>query len=130
MRGFAPFAAEVDGTFAGVVGLSVPGFEAPFTPCVEIMWRLLPQFWGRGYATEAAAAVLATAFETLGLPEVVAFATTGNLPSIRVMEKIGMIRDADGDFDQPQVSDSRLRRHVLYRARPTSCTSTKDRISS
>ena len=116
-RGFAPYAAEIGGTFAGVVGLSVPGFEAPFTPCVEILWRLRRQFWGRGYATEAAAAVLAMAFDSLALPEVLAFATVANRKSTRVMEKIGMTRDVNGDFDHPLVAEPHLRRHVLYRAK-------------
>ena len=114
-RGFGVYAAELSGIFAGVVGLSVPSFEAHFTPCVEILWRLLPDYWGQGYATEAAASVLAMAFETLALNEIVAFATTGNHKSIRVMEKIGMQRDVNGDFDHPLVSQAGLRRYVLYR---------------
>ena len=71
-RGFGLFAAELreTGSFIGFVGLSVPAFEAHFTPCVEIGWRLAREFWGLGYATEGAYAVLRLAFMSLELPEV------------------------------------------------------------
>ncbi len=115
-RGFGVYTAEVSGDFAGVVGLSVPTFQAPFIPCVEILWRLFPQFWGKGLASEAAGAVLQMAFHTLELQEVVAFTAAIHEKSIRVMERIGMKRDVAGDFDHPRVEDPRLRRHVLYRS--------------
>ncbi len=117
-RGFGIYALECDVGFAGIVGLSVPAFDASFTPCVEILWRLLPRFWGRGLVSEAGAAVLKMAFQTLRMPEVVAFAAAGNVRSIRVMEQIGMEGDRQKYFDHPAVADIRLRRHVLYRARP------------
>jgi RimJ/RimL family protein N-acetyltransferase len=72
-RGFGTYAVEFETDFAGVIGLSVPSFEAPFTPCVEILWRLRPHFWGKGIAAEGAAAILDLAFRTLLLREVVAF---------------------------------------------------------
>jgi RimJ/RimL family protein N-acetyltransferase len=55
-HGFGLFAAEVreSGLFAGFVGLAVPEFTAPFTPCVEIGWRLACEYWGKGLATEGA----------------------------------------------------------------------------
>lgn len=115
-RGFGVYAVESGGAFAGITGLSMPGFEAHFTPAVEILWRLAYPFWGKGFASEAAGAVLRMAFETLGLAEVVAFAVADNARSIRVMEKIGMKRDPAGDFDHPAVRQAALRRHVLYRA--------------
>ncbi len=115
-RGFGVYAVEVQGGFAGIVGLSVPEFQAHFTPCVEILWRLVRSFWGMGLASEAAAAVLAMAFQNLMLEQVVAFTATANLRSIRVMERIGMRRDLEGDFDHPCVEEPRLKRHVLYRA--------------
>jgi len=117
-HGFGLWALEVPGAwrFAGFVGLAVPHFEAPFTPCVEIGWRLARETWGHGYAPEAARAVLAHAFEKLGLEEIVSFTTLANTPSRRVMEKIGMHRDPAEDFDHPQLaSGDPLRRHVLYR---------------
>ena len=97
--------------FAGFVGLSVPRFEANFTPCVEMGWRLAADAWGHGYATEAARAALAFGFGELGLREIVSFTVPHNLRSRRVMEKIGMTRDPAGDFDHPTVGT----RHVLYR---------------
>jgi RimJ/RimL family protein N-acetyltransferase len=116
-RGFGLYAVEVaeGGEFAGIVGLSVPTFKASFTPCVEILWRLPRLHWGKGYATEAATAVLNVAFTQLQLDEVVAFTTRDNLRSMRVMERIGMSRDIDGDFDHPRVEAPALRPHVLYR---------------
>jgi RimJ/RimL family protein N-acetyltransferase len=115
-RGFGVYALEVSGEFAGVVGLLVPSFEAHFTPAVEVLWRLVPAFWGRGLATEAARAVLDMAFETLDLVEIVAFATVQNTRSIRVMERLGMRRDREPFFDHPDLPGHHLQQHVLYRA--------------
>ena len=115
---FGPWAAEMKATgeFAGFIGLSVPRFEAHFTPCVEIGWRLAARFWNQGLATEGARAVLRFGFVTLGLEEIVSFTTTDNLASRRVMEKIGMRRDPADDFDHPGLGEGHpLRRHVLYR---------------
>lgn len=100
----------------GYVGLSVPTFEASFTPCVEIGWRLASTAWGRGFATEAAREVLAWGFGHYHLPEIVSFTTERNARSRRVMEKIGMSRTPSEDFDHPRL-DARnpLRPHVLYR---------------
>jgi ribosomal-protein-alanine N-acetyltransferase len=117
-RGFGVYALEAQGEFAGIVGLNVPEFQARFTPCVEILWRLVQSFWGRGLASEAAAAVLTMAFQELQLPEVLAFAAVGNVRSIKVMERIGMRRDLAGDFDHPCVGEPRFKRHVLYRVSP------------
>ncbi len=115
-RGFGIYAMEYQSSFAGIVGLSVPSFEAHFTPCVEILWRLLPQYWARGFASESAEAVLMLAHETLAISEVVAFTAVENVRSIRVMERIGMQRDWTGDFNHPAVQTPRLERHVLYRS--------------
>jgi RimJ/RimL family protein N-acetyltransferase len=118
-RGFGLFAAELrdSGEFIGYIGLSVPSFEAAFTPCVEIGWRLAADRWGRGLATEGAGAVLQWGFESLALPEIVSFTVPGNLRSRRVMEKIGMTRDENADFDHPLIPPAHpLRNHVLYRA--------------
>jgi RimJ/RimL family protein N-acetyltransferase len=97
--------------------LSVPSFKAHFTPTVEILWRLDPRLWGRGLVTLAAREVLNLVFAELGLEEVVAFAVVRNQRSIRVMERLEMKRYSEPFFDHPGVSDERLRRHVLYRAR-------------
>jgi ribosomal-protein-alanine N-acetyltransferase len=117
-HGFGPWAVEIPGvaSFAGFVGPSVPGFPAHFTPCVEIGWRLAAAHRGRGYATEAARAVLAHAFGALGLREVVSFTVPANAASRRVMEKLGMTRDPADDFDHPALPDGHpRRRHLRYR---------------
>ncbi|WP_299034862.1 GNAT family N-acetyltransferase [uncultured Pseudokineococcus sp.] len=107
---------EDAGRFAGFTGLAVPRFEAAFTPCVEIGWRLTPWSWGRGYATEAARAALGVAFEDVALEEVVSFTAATNTRSRAVMERLGMRRDPDDDFDHPNLPPGhRLRRHVLHR---------------
>ncbi len=117
-HGFGLWALEIPGVapFAGFVGLSIPRFQAHFTPCVEIGWRLAAERWGHGYATEAARAALDFGFEEIGLEEVLSFTVPGNLRSRRVMERIGMVHDAAGEFDHPALPEGhRLRRHVLYR---------------
>lgn len=106
---------ERDGTpFIGFVGLARQTFEAPFTPCVEVGWRLARPFWGQGYATEAAEGVLRYAFDVLCLDEVVSMTSRENLPSLRVMQKLGMRWVCD--FDHPRVPEGHpLRPHVLLR---------------
>jgi RimJ/RimL family protein N-acetyltransferase len=119
--GFGLWAVEVRKTaeFIGFVGLSSPTWEAAFTPCTEIGWRIARSAWGHGYATEAANAALATAFGPAGLHEIVSFTTTGNMRSQHVMQRIGMTRDPSEDFDHARVPAGPLRRHVLYRIRRT-----------
>jgi RimJ/RimL family protein N-acetyltransferase len=115
-RGWGVWAVELSATreFIGCVGLSVPSFEADFTPCTEILWRLTRPSWGHGYATEAARECLRFAFATLVLPEVVSFTATGNARSRAVMERLGM-RYA-GEFEHPRLPAGHpLRPHVLYR---------------
>jgi RimJ/RimL family protein N-acetyltransferase len=103
------------GQFIGFIGLNCPAWEASFTPCVEIGWRLAAAFWGKGYATEGAKAALDYAFKRLQLQEVVAFTVPDNIRSRRVMEKIGMIHDVDGDFMHPKVDPLHpFARHVFY----------------
>ena len=102
--------------FIGFAGLARPRFEAPFTPCVEIGWRLAEAHWGQGLATEAAQAVLAHAFGPLALEALVSFTATQNLASARVMQKLGMVRDPAGDFEHPALPRGHpLRPHLLYR---------------
>lgn len=117
-HGFGAWAVEVPRVteFAGFIGLAIPSFEARFTPCVEIGWRLAREHWGRGYATEGARAALAFGFEQLDLAEIVSFTAVANQRSRTVMERIGMRRDPSDDFDHPELPpDHPLRRHVLYR---------------
>jgi RimJ/RimL family protein N-acetyltransferase len=104
------------GIFAGMVGLHRVRPELPCAPAVEVGWRLHPDHWGHGYASEAARAALDYGFERGGLDQIVAFTTTRNVRSQAVMERIGMRRDPEGDFDHPGLpAGSPLRRHVLYR---------------
>jgi RimJ/RimL family protein N-acetyltransferase len=100
----------------GFVGLWNPPWQAPFTPCVEIGWRLGSQYWGQGYAVEAATAVLNYGFNCINFPELVSFTVPLNIRSLRVMEKIGMKRDFKGDFAHPKLPLAHpLSQHVLYR---------------
>ena len=117
-HGFGWWPAELKetGAFIGFIGLAVPYFEAHFTPCVEIGWRLAAEHWGRGLATEGARAALRYGFEELGLREIVSFTVPANVRSRRVMEKLGMTRNPADDFDHPRIPEGHpLRRHVLYR---------------
>jgi RimJ/RimL family protein N-acetyltransferase len=115
-NGFGWFAVEVraTGEFIGLAGLDEVDEEMPFTG-VEIGWRLPRAAWGHGYATEAARAVLAFGFETVGLDEILALTTATNLRSQAVMRRIGMTRDPADDFDDPTVPDGPLRPNVLHR---------------
>ncbi len=104
--------------FIGFVGLSTVHFDAAFTPAVEVGWRLAREHWGRGYAPEAARAAIGHGFDVLGLDEIVSFTVPANTNSRRVMEKVGMRRDPDGDFVHPALPDGHpLGPHVLYRIR-------------
>ena len=119
-HGFTLFAAEArdTGRMIGYIGFLVPSFVAHFTPCVEIGWRLAPDSWGQGLATEGARASVDYGFSTLGLREIVSFTVPANVRSRRVMEKLGMTRDPEEDFDHPRLPPGHpLRRHVLYRLR-------------
>jgi RimJ/RimL family protein N-acetyltransferase len=121
-RGYGPWAAELPGVvpFIGFVGLAVPRFQAHFTPCVEVGWRLAAEHWGQGYAQEGARAALDHAFGPAGLAEVVSMTVPGNWRSRRVMESLGMYRVPEDDFDHPLMPHGHpLRRHVLYRLRAT-----------
>jgi RimJ/RimL family protein N-acetyltransferase len=118
--GYGLWCVDLAGEPIGFTGLAVPWFRDG----VEIGWRIRSPFWGKGYAPEAARACLTYAFDVVGLDEVISFTAATNDRSRRVMEKLGMLRDEEGDFDHPGVPEaSPLRPHVLYRlprpARPT-----------
>lgn len=117
-EGHGLWAVQVSGSadFAGFVGLTRPTFDAHFTPCVEIGWRIAFEHWGQGYATEAARAVAAHAFGPLALQEIVAFTAVANTRSRRVMERLGMRHVPADDFEHPCLPEGHpLRMHVLYR---------------
>lgn len=114
-HGWGLYAVELKATgeFIGFIGLHVhpPEFEIADAP--EIGWRLLPQYWHQGYATEGAKAVLKHAFRNLRLDKVISFTVRLNTPSERVMQRIGMQKIRE--FNHPLVpAEHRLNRHVLY----------------
>jgi RimJ/RimL family protein N-acetyltransferase len=114
-RGWGIWAVDLDTAFIGFVGLHVPDGSLPFSPCVEIAWRLAFDHWHKGYATEAATAALQVGFEQLRLPEIVSFTSVYNQRSQAVMQRLGMRRD-NQTFQHPAVpAGNRLREHVLYR---------------
>ena len=96
--GFFALQTKADGQPIGFAGLSLVNFAALPAGTVEIGWRLGADFWGRGYATEAARELLRLGFEDRGLDEIVSFAVPANTRSIRVMERLGMQRREDLDF--------------------------------
>lgn len=101
------------GEFVGFIGFHRAAFQAEFTPCVEIGWRLKRSAWGKGYATEGAKACLAYAFKNRLFDKVYSFTAKINRRSENVMKKIGM--EKLGEFPHPNVPvDSPLRDHVLY----------------
>lgn len=117
-KGWGFWAVEVksSGKFIGYVGLHEPSHALPFTPCVEIAWRLSKESWGKGYATEAAKEALRFGFETLALDEILSFTAVINQPSRAVMERLGMRYCTEADFEHPAVAvGSTLREHVVYR---------------
>ena len=118
-RDFGRWGMEIVGVseFAGFTGLNVPRYKTPFTPCVEIGWRLAFDYWGHGYASEAALAVLTYGHEQLALREIVAFTAEINLRSQRVMDRIGMRFCPEESFEHPLIPvGDRLSKHVLYRS--------------
>jgi RimJ/RimL family protein N-acetyltransferase len=117
-RGYGMWAVEVVGqaSFIGFLGLASPRFEAPFTPCVEVGWRLARAHWDKGYATEGARAAVKAGFEHYGLVQIVSMTVPGNVRSRHVMEKLGMTRDPADDFVHPLIDPANpLAHHVLYR---------------
>ncbi|WP_028543292.1 GNAT family N-acetyltransferase [Paenibacillus taiwanensis] len=119
--GFGLYAVETkqNKEFIGLIGFHKATFEADFTPCIEIGWRLKKEAWGQGFATEGAAACLQYGFNELGFSEVYSFTAEVNKPSQNVMNKIGM--SYLNTFDHPKVEpNSPLRKHVLYHAKPYS----------
>jgi RimJ/RimL family protein N-acetyltransferase len=118
-KGFCYFAVEVleNEEFIGFIGLCTQDFEASFTPCTDIGWRLKTTAWHKGYATEGAARCLEYAFGECGLKKLYAMAPVVNGPSINVMQKIGMHEVQH--FIHPKLRDNeRLQECVLYEITP------------
>ncbi|MBB6485013.1 GNAT family N-acetyltransferase [Rhizobium lusitanum] len=114
---------KATGETIGYCGLMRADHLEPFIPAgtVEIGWRLVVRQWGKGLVSEAARALLAHGFETLGLDQIVSFAVHNNVRSTSVMQRIGLQRVTGGDFDHPGVPDTHphLKPHVLYRLTAT-----------
>lgn len=113
--GFCYFAVDrlSDGEFIGFIGLSRQTYEASFTPCIDIGWRLAEKAWSKGYATEGAKRCLDYAFQQLNLERILSVAPAINVKSQRVMQKIGMTHI--DTFDHPLLLDNeRLKSCVLY----------------
>jgi RimJ/RimL family protein N-acetyltransferase len=117
---FGLWAVEIvqQARFIGFVGMAEPTFKEHFTPCVEIGWRLDHEYWGQGFALEAAQTVMKYAFEELDLSELVSFTAAINLPSQKLMKRLGFASDSSEDFEHPSLAEGHpLRKHVLYRLR-------------
>ena len=117
-RGWGFWAVEIpnQNKFIGFVGLHTPKESMPFSPCIEIGWRLSKQHWNKGYATEAAKAALEFGFNKLNLSEIVSFTTLANVRSMTVMRKIGM-RNSGHNFMHPDIEASHPQcEHMLYKA--------------
>jgi RimJ/RimL family protein N-acetyltransferase len=121
-HGIGLWSLEVVGgqPFIGYAGLLRTPFAAPFTPCVELAWMLAWDFWGHGYAFEAARTVCERAFGDWGFEELVAFTVPANIRARRLMARLGMIHHEAEDFAHPRLPEGHpLRRHVLYRLTKT-----------
>jgi len=117
-HGFGFWAVERidDQAFLGFVGIAHVGFACPIEGEVEIGWRLARHAWGKGYAFEAASAAMEFGFGNLGLDRIVAMTVIGNEPSWRLMEKLGMTRTPELDFDHPWIEEGHLLRpQIVYR---------------
>lgn len=114
--GWALAEDRMTGTPLGFTGLAKIRDEDVIGKGVEIGWRFVPEAWGKGLASEAAQALVVHGFDEIGLDRIIAFAVTGNTPSIAVMQRIGMSARPDLDFDHPSVPDSHplLKRHSFY----------------
>jgi RimJ/RimL family protein N-acetyltransferase len=96
-HGFGLYAVEAkaSGAFAGFIGLAIPSFLPAVLPAVEMGWRLAREQWGNGYATEGGRASLAHGFGELGLKQIIAIIDPRNVASIRVAQRLGMVRGRD-----------------------------------
>ncbi|MGK6320133.1 GNAT family N-acetyltransferase [Sphingomonas sp. DT-204] len=121
-HGYCFWAVErrADGALLGFCGLKPGAPGTPIEGMVEIGWRFGRAFWGQGYAREAAVASLDWGWANLDASHIVAITVLANERSWGLMERLGMQRVADGDFDHPTVpDDSPLKRHITYSiARP------------
>lgn len=119
-RSFHAVEEKASGRFIGFVGVAPLPALLPIAPATQVGWRLARDVWGHGYAPEAARATMDRAFADPGLAEIVSYTVPANAPSRRVMEKLGLERAADRDFEHPALPEGHpLRQHILYRVTRT-----------
>ncbi|WP_281649096.1 GNAT family N-acetyltransferase [Parendozoicomonas sp. Alg238-R29] len=122
--GFWALEEKSSGRFIGFTGLHVPSDDLPFSPCVEIGWRLSPAHWGKGFVTEAAQASLNVAFTQLKLDEVLSFTVKDNVRSLAVMKRLGMTKQPS-NFDHPALPEGhKLREHSLFKIKQSQWVAT------
>ncbi len=116
-RGWGLWAVEIQATqaFIGYVGLHIPKPDLPCYPCVEVGWRLAFDYWGKGYATEAAQGAVRVGFKLLDLDEIVSFTALSNLRSQAVMERLHMNRSPETFLHPILPPQHPLAEHYLYR---------------
>ena len=104
---------KAESNFIGFCGILPP---RPPVLEYEIGWRLAHHAWGQGFAREAAEASLGWAWENLSVPAIIAMTNLANTRSWGLMERLGMIRHPNEDFDHPALAEGEpLRPHILYR---------------
>lgn len=122
-HGYTFWALErrADGAFLGWCGVKPGADDTPIAGEIEIGWRVAADHWRQGYAREAAAATLDWVWANTDASHVAAITNTGNVSSWGLMERLGMVRAPEDDFDHPQVPDGNpLKPHITYRiARPS-----------
>jgi RimJ/RimL family protein N-acetyltransferase len=120
-RGYGLWAVERlgDGALIGQIGLNPVPRDLPVAPAIEMSWRMFPEVWGQGYATEGAAAALGWGLTNLPVTaEIVAFTTPANQRSRAIMRRIGLARDHARDFEHPRLPLGHpLRAHIVYAAK-------------
>ena len=119
LKGYCYFAVDIlaDKSFIGFIGFSEQNYQADFTPCIDIGWRLAKTAWHHGYATEGAMRCLEYGFETLHLEKVYSITPVVNTKSEGVMKNIGMQKVKT--FSHPQLlENARLRNCNLYIIEP------------
>jgi RimJ/RimL family protein N-acetyltransferase len=118
-RGFTFWVVErkADCELLGFCGIKIADTAgSPIEGVHEVGWRLREDVWGQGYAKEAAIASLDFAFEALGAPRVVAITFSQNFESWGLMERLGMTRRPECDYDDPRFPD--LNPTIVYDIRP------------
>ena len=118
-RGFTFWVVErkADGALLGFCGIKIADTpDSPIEGVHEVGWRLREDAWGQGYAKEAAIASLDFAFDTLGVERVVAITFPSNEASWGLMERLGMSRRPELDYDDERFPT--LKPTIVYDIRP------------